>query len=71
MSIGKIDIGIITAKQVWYLGVSAIVVGHVIAVYVAHIMAIRVFAERQAALKSQIPMLVLMIGYTMVSLWVL
>ena len=67
----KIDIGIITAKQVWYLGVSAIVIGHVIAVYVAHIMAIRVFAERQAALKSQIPMLVLMIGYTMVSLWVL
>ena len=67
----KVDIGIVTAKQVWYMGVAAIVIGHVIAVYVAHIMAIRVFAERLAALKSQVPMLVLMIGYTMVSLWVL
>ena len=67
----QVDIGIVTAKQVWYVGVTAIVIGHVVAVYVAHIMAVRIFAERQAALKSQVPMLVLMIGYTMVSLWVL
>jgi hypothetical protein len=31
----------------------------------------RVFADRGAALRSQIPMLVLMVVYTMISLWIL
>ena len=44
---------------------------HVLAVYVAHVMAMRVFAERRAALRSQVPMLVLMVAYTMISLWIL
>ena len=59
------------AKIVWYTAVIAIVIGHVLAVYIAHVMATRVFAERDAALRSQIPMLVLMVGYTMISLWVM
>ncbi|MBT3371021.1 MAG: hypothetical protein HOE98_23530 [Rhodospirillaceae bacterium] len=67
----RIDIGIINAKMVWYIAVSAIVVGHVFAVYIAHVMALWVFEDRGAALRSQIPMLVLMIGYTMISLWIL
>ena len=67
----RLDIGIVNAKFVWYVAVTAIVVGHVLGVYVAHVMAMRVFAERGAALLSQIPMLVLMVGYTMVSLWIL
>lgn len=67
----QIDIGIVNAKMVWYTAISAIVVGHVLAVYVAHIMAMRVFADRGAALRSQIPMLVLMVVYTMISLWIL
>jgi hypothetical protein len=49
----------------------AIVVGHVIAVYVAHRMALNVFGTRRAALLSQIPMLLLMVAYTMTSLWML
>ena len=57
--------------MVWYIAVTTIVVGHVFAVYVAHVMAMRVFTDRGAALRSQIPMLVLMVGYTMVSLWIL
>jgi len=67
----QIDIGVVNAKMVWYTAVTAIVVGHVLAVYVAHIMAMRVFADRGAALRSQIPMLVLMVVYTMISLWIL
>jgi hypothetical protein len=35
-----------------------------------HTMALRVFKEKRIALKSQYPMLMLMIGYTMVSLWI-
>ena len=53
------------------LHVTAIVLGHVIAVYVAHIMALRVFETPRQAVLSQIPMLILMVAYTMVSLWIL
>ncbi len=53
------------------MAVTAIVTGHVLAVYIAHVMAMRVFADRAAALRSQIPMLVLMVAYTMISLWIL
>ena len=67
----RLDIGIVNAKMVWYVAVSAIVVGHVIAIYVAHVMALRVFPTVRQALFSQIPMLVLMVAYTMVSLRIL
>ena len=66
-----IDIGVVNAKMVWYIAVTAIVVGHVLAVYVAHVMAVRVFTNRAQALRSQLPMLFLMVGYTMLSLWIL
>jgi hypothetical protein len=65
------DIGIVGARSVWYTAVVAIVVGHVIAVYVAHVVALREFRDRRAALRSQLPMLVLMVGYTVVSLWII
>ena len=67
----RIDIGIVNARMVWYVAVTAIVTGHVLAVYVGHVMAMRVFGERNAALRSQVPMVVLMIAYTMISLWIL
>jgi len=66
-----IDLGIVNAKMVWYVSISAIVTGHVAAVYLAHVMALRVFVQRSQALWSQAPMLVLMVGYTMLSLWIL
>jgi hypothetical protein len=65
------DIGIVGARAVWYTAVVAIVLGHVIAVYVAHVVALREFRDRRAALRSQFPMLVLMVGYTVVSLWII
>lgn len=67
----RMDIGIINAKMVWYVAVSAIVLGHLAAVFVAHVTAIRIFKSTRAALLSQIPMLALMVAYTMVSLWIL
>lgn len=67
----RVDIGIINTKAAWYTAVISIVVGHVLAVYLAHIMALRVIGDHRAALRSQIPMLVLMVGYTMISLWIL
>jgi len=67
----SIDIGIVGAKFVWYTAVIAIVVGHVFAVGVAHLVALRVFESAGAALKSQYPFLVLMVAYTILSLWIL
>jgi hypothetical protein len=66
-----IDIGVIDARTAWYAALTLIVGGHVIAVWIAHIIAIRHFANHRAALASQVPMLVLMVGYTAVSLWIL
>ena len=67
----KIDIGLIDAKFVWYMAVVSIVGGHVIAVGVAHFTALEVFETPRTALRSQYPLMVLMVGYTMASLWIL
>ena len=59
------------ARIVWYLQVVLIVVGHVIAVYVAHRRALILYRPPRLALRSQYPMLVLMVIYTATSLWIL
>lgn len=70
-SLYVVDISIINARFVWYTSVIAIVTGHIIAVWLAHSVALRTFRSNRAALRSQIPMLVLMVSYTMLSLWIL
>lgn len=59
------------AAVVWYVQVILIVIGHVIAVYLAHLRAGERFRSAKNALLSQYPMLLLMVGYTMTSLWIL
>jgi hypothetical protein len=59
------------AAFVWYVQVVLIVIGHVIAVYLAHLRAGERFRTAQRALLSQYPMLLLMVMYTMTSLWIL
>ena len=67
----RVNIAIINARTTWFLAVGAIVVGHVISVYLAHIIALRILKDRGLALRSQYPLLGLMVGYTMMSLWIL
>ena len=55
----------------WVTSVTAIVIGHIIAVFLSHAIAIKLFHTRQNALLSQYPMLVLMVGYTVASLWII
>jgi len=43
----------------------------VVAVVLAHIAALRVAGSHRGALVSQIPMVVLMVAYTTLSLWIL
>lgn len=59
------------AATVWYAQVVLIVLGHVIAVYLSHLRAGERFRTAQRALLSQYPMLLLMVMYTMTSLWIL
>lgn len=67
----QINIGIVGPRFVWITSVIAIVAGHVAGVYLAHVMAVRAFVDRRLANLSQYPMLVLMVAYTMTSLWIL
>jgi hypothetical protein len=57
--------------SVWHTEVALILVGHVISVYLAHRVALRLFAQRREAMVSQLPMLLLMVSYTVVGLWVI
>ena len=66
-----VDMGIVGAKDVWYLSIFAIVIGHVFAVVLAHLQALRLFSTTRAALMSQIPLLALMLLFTVSSLWIL
>ena len=59
------------AAVVWYVQVVLIVLGHVIAVYLAHLRAGERFKNAAQVLLSQYPMLALMVLYTMTSLWIL
>jgi hypothetical protein len=67
----KPDIAIVGARFAWYLGVTAIVVGHVIAVFLAHARAIAAFPDRRPALLSQYPLTALMVAFTVISLSIL
>ena len=65
----RLNIGVISAKLVWYISVGAIVLGRIISVYVAHVISVRKVASHSMALHNQYPMLVLMVSYTAISLW--
>ncbi|MDX6379250.1 MAG: hypothetical protein QOI57_274 [Rubrobacteraceae bacterium] len=67
----SINPGIVGAAFVWYSQVSLIVAGHVVAVYLAHLVALRLFEDPGQALWSQLPMLALMVLYTIFSLWII
>jgi hypothetical protein len=67
----RVDIAIVDARFAWYTAVTAILLGHVAAVYLAHLKAMAVLDSRAAALRSQVPLTALMVGYTFVSLTIL
>ena len=65
----EVDLGWLPAGFVWYLSVGAIVVGHVGAVLLAHREALRLRAPRPAL--AELPLVALMLGYTVISLWII
>lgn len=63
------DVSWIPAGLVWYLSVAAIVVGHVAAVVLAHRLALLMRAAR--ATLVGMPLVAVMLGYTIFSLWII
>ncbi|MGB6118650.1 MAG: hypothetical protein WBF87_10540 [Mesorhizobium sp.] len=63
--------GLQSAWVLWNLQAVAIVAGHVLAVLVAHILALRLHTDPTRAARSQIPLTVLMVCYTVLGLWLL
>jgi hypothetical protein len=59
----------IPVSLVWYLSVVAIVAGHVVAIVLAHRIALRDSPRRPV--RAGLPMVGLMIGYTILSLWII
>ncbi|MEB8389139.1 hypothetical protein OO012_18070 [Rhodobacteraceae bacterium KMM 6894] len=58
-------------RIIWLTQAGAVVIGHVIAIILAHALAMRLFQSRRAAVLSQAPLALFMIGYTFFGLWLL
>jgi hypothetical protein len=62
------NVGIIDARTTWRVAITAIVVGHVVSVVLAHLIALRTEPSRRSALVGLVPLTVVMVLYTAVSL---
>ncbi|HEX4746143.1 MAG TPA: hypothetical protein VFU99_04585 [Gaiellaceae bacterium] len=65
------NLAIVSPETVWYVQVAALVVGHVAGLAIAHDRAVVVFPNRRTALEAQLPMLALMVLYTLGGMWLL
>ena len=61
----------VSPETVWYVQVAALVVGHVAGLAIAHDRAVVVFEGRRRTLEAQLPMLGLMVLYTLGGMWLL
>ena len=66
-----VNLGLVSPFVYWYGSVALIIIGHVLAVVVAHVEAKRIFISHKGAVLSQLPMLLLMVVYTSLSLWIM
>jgi hypothetical protein len=57
--------------QAWHIEVALILLGHIASVYLAHRIAQRTFGARHHVWLSEVPLLLLMVGYTFIGLSVL
>ena len=55
----------------WNYQVVVFVIGHILSVYIAHRISLRVFKDGRKSIMSQAPILLLMVGYTILGLWLL
>lgn len=65
----KLDV--LSPNQTWYTQVIALVIGHVVALVVAHDRAVALVSPPERAMRTQYAMLVLMVLYTVGGMWLL
>lgn len=65
------NMAIVDAATTWHVAIGAIVVGHVMAVWLAHRVALRLGKNPRKAALASIPLTLLMIAYTAISLLVI
>jgi hypothetical protein len=56
---------------IWKLQAAAVVGGHLLALAIAHMIAVERYGATRAAFLSQIPLAALMVAYTLFGLWLL
>ncbi|MDQ3742184.1 MAG: fenitrothion hydrolase, partial [Actinomycetota bacterium] len=66
-----IDFSVISQNTTWYAQVGAVVLGHVAALTLAHDRALALYEDGRTAVRSQVWMLLIMIGFTTLALWLL
>lgn len=67
----QVVLGFVDARLSWLVAIGAIVTGHVLSIRVAHRVALAEFADRKRALLAGIPLTVLMVVYTALSLTII
>jgi hypothetical protein len=63
--------GLVDARLTWYVAISMIVLGHCIGVWLAHRVALRDQPRPRDAARTAIPLVLLMLAYTAISLFVI
>ncbi|WP_228546421.1 hypothetical protein [Halegenticoccus tardaugens] len=64
-------LGWLSLPTFWISQVVLVVVGHVVAVIAAHAVAVQQYGSHRAAVRAHAPLVALMIGYTVLSLWII
>ncbi len=65
------DISIVDAKLTWYVAVIAIVLGHVVSIWLSHRVALRQGLSPRSTAMTTLPLTLLMMAYTAISLLVI
>jgi hypothetical protein len=60
-----------TVRLIWLTQAGAVVAGHVVAILLGHVLALRMFGRHRRAAIAQAPLAALMVGYTLFGLWLL
>lgn len=59
----------VSLNIIWFIQVIMIITGHVFGIYVSHTHAYSLYNDRGEAIRSQVPMIVLMVLFSLLSLW--
>lgn len=62
---------ILGAKYIWFIEIGFIVLAHIVGTFFAHLIAIQMMPDQKKVLVSQIPAMILMVGFTTLTLWLL